>query len=193
MQTSKKKEQSDDLNKDPEKQVKKNEKPVTIEDLEAKLKKLGLDKDLFVCRRIRDPDKGWKYIIHDIDWFPVNRAIFESYSSLAVSRKMTKIYKERQAVTEAIELETVEMQPLQATILQTFPTVESVATEYGWTLTNNTLYNRAGNKVHDVKKSGDRILFFTNNELRRTILLWKLQNFGEYLEKAFHARKTVNC
>jgi len=41
MQTSKKRDRSDDLNKDVKGKVKKVANPVTIEDLEAKLKKLG--------------------------------------------------------------------------------------------------------------------------------------------------------
>lgn len=100
MQTSKKKERSDDLNSDTEGQAEKVTKPVTIEDLETKLKKLGLDTDLFVCRVIRDPDKGWKYIIHDINWYPKNRATFESYSVAATSRVLTRIYKERLVAKE---------------------------------------------------------------------------------------------
>ncbi len=69
-------------------QTKKVAKLVTIEDLEAKLKKLGLDKDLFVYRGIRDPDKGWKYFIHDSNWYPTNRATFESYSAVVPSRSL---------------------------------------------------------------------------------------------------------
>lgn len=38
--------------------VKKPTEQLTIKDLEAKLKKLGLDTDLFVRKVIRDPDKG---------------------------------------------------------------------------------------------------------------------------------------
>lgn len=74
---------------------KRQTKQLTIKDLEAKLKQLGLDKDLFVRIAIRNPDKPKKYIIHDINWYPANRAIFESTSPLAVSRKVTAIYKER--------------------------------------------------------------------------------------------------
>lgn len=77
--------------------AKKPAKQLTIEDLEAKIKELGLDKDLFVCVGLRNPDRPQKYIIHDTKWNHHIPGIFESTSAIAVSRKLTKIYKERQA------------------------------------------------------------------------------------------------
>jgi hypothetical protein len=79
----------------------KHAEPLTIEDLEAKLKKLGLDKDLFVRYAFsfnkNDDTLQKSYIIHDANWSMCTEPTFRSKSALLVSRQLTKIHKERQA------------------------------------------------------------------------------------------------
>ena len=92
--------------------IKKSADKLTIVDLEAKIKKLGLDKDLFVRVAISNPDKPQKYIIHDLDWNFQKPATFESVSAIAVSRKLSKIHKERQAVQVGHNLAVDTSQPI---------------------------------------------------------------------------------
>lgn len=77
--------------------AKKSAKQLAIEDLEAKVKQLGLDKDLFVTVTAVRSDKPQEYAVHNIDWNLPKPTIFKSKSAIAVSRKLTKIHKERQA------------------------------------------------------------------------------------------------
>mgnify|MGYP000246920805 CR=1 FL=1 len=92
--------------------IKKSADKLTIVDLEAKIKKLGLDKDLFVRVAISNPDKPQKYIIHDLDWNFQKPATFESVSAIAVSRKLSKIHKERQAAKVGHSLTVNPSQPI---------------------------------------------------------------------------------
>lgn len=78
--------------------IKKSVKKLTIEDLEAKIKQLGLDKDLLVTVTAWRLDKPQEYTVYDINWNLLKPAIFKSKSAIAVSRKLSKIHKERQAV-----------------------------------------------------------------------------------------------
>ena len=92
--------------------IKKSADKLTVVDLEAKIKKLGLDKDLFIRVAIRNPDKPQKYIIHDLDWNFQKPATFESVSAIAVSRKLSKIHKKRQAVQVGHNLAIDTSQPI---------------------------------------------------------------------------------
>lgn len=97
-------ERLDRINKEAEEEkaalppIKKSAKKLTIEDLEAKIKQLGLGKDLFITATVARPDKPQEYAVHNIDWNLPKPTIFKSKSAIAVSRKLTKIHKERQAV-----------------------------------------------------------------------------------------------
>lgn len=92
--------------------IKKSVKKLTIEDLEAKIKQLGLDKDLLVTVTAWRLDKPQEYTVYDVNWNLLKPAIFKSKSAIAVSRKLSKIHKERQAVQVGHNLAIDPSQPI---------------------------------------------------------------------------------
>lgn len=89
-----------------------------------------------------------------------------------------------------------EQEKKSAKSISTSPTSKNIynalgtaASEYGWRVTDNSLYNRAGKKVHDIKIKGNRIHILDEGKLRGTIPLSKPENIGTYLEKTFYAKK----
>ena len=92
--------------------IKKSVKKLTIEDIEAKIKQLGLDKDLLVTVTAWRLDKPQEYTVYDINWNLLKPAIFKSKSAIAVSRKLSRIHKERQAVQVGHNLAIDPSQPI---------------------------------------------------------------------------------